>query len=833
MVLICNNIYSNTDKYEEHFQKYPYSLSDFQKYAIEAIVEGHHVLVTAHTGSGKTLPAEFAIEYFVEMGKKVIYTSPIKALSNQKYYEFTQKYPNISFGLITGDIKINPTASVLIMTAEIFMNYLFVESNEEKDNTPTNTELFQIDIKNELACVIMDEIHYINDAERGSVWEKTILMLPDHIQMVMLSATIDSPESFAKWCERDSLTGKQVYLCNTNKRVVPLTHYSFLTTTEMIFKRVKDKSLQTQIRNTTNCLIKIQDENGKFYSDSYVKIMNMKKMFETNEILIKRNHVLNKLCVFLKENDMLPAIVFVFSRKQVELFASEITTNLLEDDSKIPYIVRRESEQIIRKLSNYQEYLNLPEYNQVVSLLEKGIGIHHSGMIPVLREIVELMISKKYIKILFATESFAVGLSCPIRTAVFSSLTKFDGTSERYLLPHEYTQSAGRAGRRGIDTIGHVVHCNNLFHLPSEYEYKTIMGGKPQILQTKIAISLPLVLNLCKKCNNNDEIANFIEKSMLQKQIEYSIKGNETKYASLEVDLDKLKKSLGFLRTPRDICEEYNRLKIQLPSLFNKKKKEAERRIQLIQDEHRIVKEDASSLQKIKTLEDEILKIKSCIDYEQQYINTKVKQIYSILYERGFVESAASETVNIKLTRRGEIANTIAEINPIVFTDYLFETDFMKSMTTKQIIGFLSCFIDVKVNPDSRVSVPNTDDSKIKYNISIFQEITKIYESFDCVSLSNSQSCNDLEMSYDMIDHIIKWCDCSDEMECKLFIQDELSSKSVSIGDFTKGVLKISAISKELMTMCEKYEKIELLEKLGSIDSMILKYITTAQSLYL
>ena len=230
MVKICNTPYPVDSEYNSHFETYPYPLSDFQKYAIEAIVTGNHTLVTAHTGSGKTLPAEFAINYFHELGKKVIYTSPIKALSNQKYYEFSRKYPDIKFGLFTGDIKTNPDADVLIMTTEILMNALF-----RGRDTSISSLQFQVDIKNEVGCVVFDEIHYINDADRGQVWEKTILMLPEHIQMVMLSATIDAPQRFASWCERGE-SEKQVYLASTNHRVVPLSHYSFLTTTESILK---------------------------------------------------------------------------------------------------------------------------------------------------------------------------------------------------------------------------------------------------------------------------------------------------------------------------------------------------------------------------------------------------------------------------------------------------------------------------------------------------------------------------------------------------------------------------------------------------------------------
>ena len=407
MVKICTDTYDKDATYQEHFDIFPYSLSPFQKYAIEGIVSGNHILVTAHTGSGKTLPAEFAIQYFKQKNKKVIYTSPIKALSNQKYYEFSKKYPDITFGLFTGDIKTNPEADVLIMTTEILMNYLFTQTTNQQSNTTGLN--FQIDIQTELGCVVFDEVHYINDKERGQVWEKTILMLPEHIQIIGLSATIDNPEGFAQWIE-NRYEGKQVYLASTNHRVVPLSHYGFMTVTEAIFKIVKDKDVQKQIKDHTNTLIDLQSSGGKFQDLGYNTLKKYTKLLEDNHVQINRKHTLNQLALFLRDRDMLPAIAFVFSRKNVEAMAKEVTIPLLEDDSKVPYIVARECEQIIRKLPNYLEYLQLPEYVTLVGLLEKGIGIHHSGMIPVLREIVELMISKRYIKLLFATESFAIGL---------------------------------------------------------------------------------------------------------------------------------------------------------------------------------------------------------------------------------------------------------------------------------------------------------------------------------------------------------------------------------------------------------------------------------------
>jgi len=839
MVVICDKPYPKEDeiKYQKYFDMFPYDLSDFQKYSITATVEGHHSLVTAHTGSGKSLPAEFAIQYFHQIGKKTIYTSPIKALSNQKYYEFTQKYPHITFGLITGDIKINPTADVLIMTAEILLNYLFVSQTEGSESLVTSATSFQIDIYNELACVVMDEIHYINDRDRGAVWEKTILALPPHIQMIMLSATIDSPERFALWCERgDPNPPKQVYLTSTYARIVPLIHYGYLVTTEMFFKKVKDKAVQQQMRNSTNRLIQLKDAAGKYNPAAHLELKSTKKLLENNEIHIKRNYVLNQLCTFLKDRDMFPAIAFVFSRKNVELYAKEITANLLEDDSKIPYIVARECEQIVRKLPNYQEYLALPEYAQLVALLEKGVGIHHSGMIPILREIVELMISKRYIKLLFATESFAIGLNCPIRTTIFTSLTKFDGNYERLLLPHEYNQAASRAGRRGIDTIGHVVHCNNLFDLPTDTEYRELLCGKPQRLISKFRISMPLVLTLLRTPSNAETIIEFMEKSMIQAGLMESKRLCIEEIATIESDIEKHKAGLKFLRTPVEICQEYNQLVVLAPTLVNKKRKEAERKIQQLLTDHRYIKEDVLQVNRAMELELRLKKERDNLHIVENHIVTKIQQILYVLEFNGFVVSEKEDDNEIySLTKKGQMASMMAEINPIVFVEYMLQTGHMENLTTIQIIQFLSCFTDVKVLADVRAVVPSSKDVTVQGAVLKFRTIMDTYLTYEQtykITISNNGTDSDLELCYDLMDIIEEWCAATDEPQCKWFIQTKLAEKGISIGDFTKAILKISTITRELMNMCETFELVELLSKLAHIDGLILKYITTAQSLY-
>ena len=216
----------NEINYQTYFEKYDYPLHIFQKFAIEAIIEGHHVLATAPTGSGKTLPGDFSIDFFHSKGKKIIYTTPIKALSNQKFYDFTNKYKDISIGLITGDIKNNPDADVLIMTTEILLNKLF--QIKSTTSVPDSSISFEMDIENELGCVVFDEIHMINDQSRGHVWEQCIMLLPKHIQIIGLSATLDNPEKFALWLENkgdfSTKADKIVYLASKKDRAVPLTH---------------------------------------------------------------------------------------------------------------------------------------------------------------------------------------------------------------------------------------------------------------------------------------------------------------------------------------------------------------------------------------------------------------------------------------------------------------------------------------------------------------------------------------------------------------------------------------------------------------------------------
>lgn len=827
MVKICSEKYPENTKYETYFKSYEFELSDFQKYAIEAIVEGHHVLVTAHTGSGKTLPAEFALNYFVEKKKRLIYTSPIKALSNQKYSEFCRKYPHISFGLMTGDIKINPDADVLIMTTEILMNSLFLQTMDQLTNNGLD---FNINIQDELAGVVFDEVHYINDVERGQTWEKTILMLPKHVQMIMLSATIDSPESFAQWAQRGD-SSKEVYLASTDKRVVPLTHYGYLTINEGAIKLIKDKSIQQDIKKSTHKLIKIQSDKGVFDEDGYTTLYRMNKLFKERSIFPKKKHVLNNLALFLKNNEMLPAIGFIFSRKMVEICAMDITVSLLEDDSKIPYTVRKECDQIIRKLPNYKEYLELPEYDQLVSLLEKGVGIHHSGMIPILREIVEIMISKKYIKLLFATESFAIGLDCPIKTAIFTSIHKYDGRNERILMAHEYTQMAGRAGRRGIDKIGNVVHCNNLFSLPSKTEYAKLMNGKPQSLVSKFRISYSLILSLLKSEKTLlDDYMKFVENSMMSSKVGIELEQSRKSLDEAFASKARMEEQMKMLKTPDEILEQYMTINSTINGLKNKKRKEAERQLENMRNEYRTLVTDVGYKEIFTKLLSEVEKQKEETQYFENYIQTAIKNVCDVLKNEDFI---CVDENTYALTENGKIASDIAEIHPLIAVTMMKNSNWFDTMSTEEIIGVLAVFTNVNVPKDDRISIPTSYNNNI---LKCLEFIQKEYDRFeDIEEVSNIYSGFQYfeALMYDMPDLVNGWCYCNNEQQCKYYLQNNVAEKQISAGDFTKALLKISTIAKELAVVAEKMTQMDCLHKLTNVDSKILKYITTAQSLYI
>ena len=823
MVKICTDTYptDSESKYSEHFQKYTFPLSDFQKYAIEGITEQSHVLVTAHTGSGKTLPAEFGIEFFTSQNKKIIYTSPIKALSNQKFYEFQNKYPEITFGLLTGDIKTNPSAQVLIMTTEILMNTLYLKSNP----TTTIQADFSMDFENELGCVIFDEVHYIN-SDRGHVWEKSIMMLPKHVQMIMLSATIDKAEEFANWVE--CIKQKPVYLCPTNHRVVPLTHYSFLTVNSGIFKKIKDKALEQEIKNWTNKLQLISSSSGQF-NDLTLKTNNrFIDLCLDKDVYVSRAHVLNDVCKYMVEHEMLPGLCFVLSRKQLEVCAKEITVPLLEFDSKVAYTIRYECEQIIRKLPNYQEYLELPEYLNMVALLEKGIAIHHSGVMPVLKEMVELLYGKGYIKLLFATETFSIGVNMPTKTVIFTDITKYDGNIQRMLYSHEYTQMAGRAGRRGIDSVGHVIHLPNLFrkNIIDSVGYKGMMSGKPQQLVSKFKISYDLVLNLILNglVKNTDFVA-YAKNSMIQLDLAKQLNCLDKQIADINFNPDLAEPEL--LRTSFDTINEYIELVANSKNLVNKKRKEAERRIQQIKNENKYLDYDVDLVKRFNEKRLTYNQLSQDKSSTENYLNSSVLDVTQYLTNNNYIYLQTDELV---LTDLGKIAAHLREVHCLVFAT-LINTNAFDKFEPNELVGIFSCFTNVGVLEDLKsFSTEEIEFESIKQILNFINlEYGRLQDDENKFGINSGL---DYLIHYDLVKYVLEWCACTNVNESKLVLQKLKEEKGVFLGEFVKAILKIVNIANEMIKVCEAFGKISLLHKLKQIPDLVLKFVATNQSLY-
>jgi superfamily II RNA helicase len=658
-------------------------------------------------------------------------------------------------------------------------------------------------------------------------------MLPGHIQMIGLSATLDNPEKFAEWLEtrgqkKEHIPDKIVYLAKKLYRPVPLTHYSFITANTGIFKAIKDKSVHEEIRKMIDKPFVIQSAKGEFNEIHYNNMTKMLNLFEKNEVRVKRQHVLNQVSKYLVEQEMLPALCYVFSRKQLEKCANEITTPLLEFDSKIPYTIRRECEQIIRKLPNFQEYLHLPEYVNLVSLLEKGIGIHHAGMMSILREIVELLFARGMIKMLFCTTSVAIGLNLPVKTAIFTDINKHDGDHLTILQGHEYTQAGGRAGRLGLDTVGHIIHLNNLFRNVESISYKTMLKGKPQTLTSKFKISFNLLLNLIDIGDNN--FINFAKKSMIKGDIDNQSNEIQKNIENMEIDYNKIEETIKHLKTPVEIIKEYIDCIERRPNTVNKKRKEIDRQIQNILDNYKSIESDKIIIQKYLLKQPELENMKKEYENITKYIDNNVLAIVDLLERDGFL-SVATESVETKyiLTQKGHISTQLREVHCLVFAS-LFDLKVLDDLTSRQLVSIFSCFTNVSVQDELKSLLPNSNNKQIQ---DMVIKIKEMYDEYQQKELSsNINTGTDYSIHFDLLDYVIEWCDCDSIEECKFLLQTLEKEKGIFLGEFVKALLKINNISNEMEKVAELTGNIQFLSKLKEIPTMIMKYVVTNQSLY-
>ena len=457
---------------EKPAKEYSFQLDPFQQVSIASIERNESVLVSAHTSAGKTVVAEYAIAQCMKNNQRVIYTSPIKALSNQKYREFQAEFHDV--GLMTGDVTINPTATCLVMTTEILRSMLYRGS----------------EIMREVGWVVFDEIHYLRDKVRGVVWEETIILLPDKVRYVFLSATIPNAMQFAEWITKTH--NQPCHVVYTDFRPTPLQHYFFPAGADGIHLVVDEKGVFRE-DNFQKAMTTIAEKQGDDPSDPMAKRKGRGKDKKFNKGGNKGSSDIYKIIRMIILKKYNPVIVFSFSKRDCEAYALQMSSMSFNDESE-KSMVKAVFENALASLN--PEDRELPQITHLLPLLQRGIGIHHSGLLPILKETIEILFQEGLIKVLFATETFSIGLNMPAKTVVFTSVRKFDGREQRWVTPSEFIQMSGRAGRRGLDDRGIVIMMINEQMEPGVA--KTIVRGEQDKLNSAFYLGYNMVLNLLR-----------------------------------------------------------------------------------------------------------------------------------------------------------------------------------------------------------------------------------------------------------------------------------------------------------------------------------------------
>jgi len=742
---------------------FPYRLDDFQINGCWAIQNDKNVLITAHTAAGKTTIAEYAIALSQQLNKKVLYTSPIKTLSNQKFFDFKRTFGEV--GILTGDIKLNPDANILILTTEILRNKLDYEP----------------DSFNDVHCVIFDEVHYFNDPERGFVWEECITKLPKHIILVMLSATIDKADEFAHWVtncrDRDCL------LIGTNYRPVPLNHYIY-TDKEIVLINKHKVGIQSQ-----NI-----DEAYGYYG---------KQKLSVNRLI--------GLTDFLRGRGLFPAICFSFSRKK----CFEYCTMMKKVSGLLNAEEMKMMKHIVYKVfaTNLHYYKDIPSTQQLLEMIEYGTAVHHSGLLPIQKELIEILFSKGLIKFLFATETFAVGVNMPTKSVIFTELSKHDGKSDfpRILRYDEFMQMSGRAGRRGKDDQGLVIYCP-LRNIEPKHELLGLLKGKAAKLVSQYDEGANTFLRLLNSpaYSGTEEIKNFYEATL------YGLEGmKHMKY---------LEKTLGELRGE---LEEYDfsdkSLEKEVDGLEKEIMMSRGKTLQRLQKQLEELKRNNTEFFQIRSeknkLEDNIRHLEETIQSQGNSLEKQLQQIAHFNAKLGMVMENDS---GIVITPYGKIVASLSNCSEVVLGKLIQQRLFEK-VDWKTMGIILACFCEDKPDEEDHWEVAKKHLDKKTIELLddiwfIYSDIVKCYEEYEIK--------HRLNMTFGFIIPFINWIE-------KKPLVEVLASYDNFDGNFVKNIFKIRDICQEILKVCTNFNLGELAEKVNTLLENLIYGIGEFNSLYI
>jgi len=801
---------------------YTFSLDPWQQQAVMAIHRGDNILVTAKTGSGKTLVGEYQIAYSLRQGKRVFYTTPIKSLSNQKYNDLKHLFPHNTVGIMTGDIKSNPEADIVVMTTEILRNLLF------KEHTSTaNIGTAGAISMNDVDAVVFDEVHYINDPDRGHVWEETLILLPPKIHLILLSATIDAPELFADWLGKAK--NHHIVLLKTTHRIVPLIHGIYDTTQSPVpLLSLKNGDEAPYTGQTYLAWLRAREKHLKDADDWKDKVNTAKRAGDSlagsaHKVKLQSfTHSLNECVSTLKDKDLLPALFFIFSRKECERYANQITGSLIDSTqtASVKHIIQFH-------LHKYASTLEtLPQYHQIITLLERGIAFHHSGLLPLLKEIVEILFAKGFIKVLFCTETFAVGLNMPARTVVFLDLKKpGDGNGFRPLRPDEYIQMAGRAGRRGKDTRGIVLYLPARDPIDAP-ELQAILSGKLLPLESRLQFHYDFILKAIHttKANQTPVWEAVVDRSYWSEQ-----QSRHKDELTQEITILKEKQlALPITDIERQELTTHALLQDRVKSSTNAAKKKATLELEQWKNKHMGPKwaNAAKFYMTWTTLESQIQRLNDQIVLLNQSITTtRIQPILDALVDWGAIETPLTSTPT--LTSFGILATEANEGNPLLMAK-LYESQVLKDATATEIVGTLAAFI-VDRESETKTVHPTALSPAITQNVKyILCQIdiwgcngVRIDEKYGIQSPPGFWNLTTL-----WVEIATAWMNGTEASEL---------SKTYDIyeGNLMRGLHKVASITNEWISMLTYKADVDMLNTLKDVQTTLLRDIAQPESLYL
>jgi len=765
----------------------PFKLDTFQAHAVNAIHRDENVLVTAKTGSGKTFIGEYQIAHSLKRGGRVFYTTPIKSLSNQKFYDLKRMFPSV--GIMTGDIKFRPDAQVVIMTTEILRNLLYKQSTTTQGLGITAALSLE-----GLDAVVFDEVHYINDPDRGRVWEETMILLPPVVKMILLSATIDAPERFAEWL--GELRQRPIHLLSTQYRIVPLLHgvlqgddvVPVLTEKEVFCAQAyRDwaKSYDNRAARAAHREAVAGRRLGG-YEDPVVKRGDQKSSYK---------HQMNETIRTLETRGDLPALIFVLSRVDCAKYAEQVEGTLLttSDAAAVEHILDFHLHRHLDVLQPLEQYHALRRY------LVRGIAYHHSGLIPLMKEIIEVLFTKGFVKVLFATETFAVGINMPTKTVVFTSYRKFDSAvgGMRMLRTDEYIQMAGRAGRRGKDTQGLVLYLPSRDPEPLG-EVQMMMCGRRAQIRSQMRFGLEFLLKVLH--NPELDFDMVFDKSYWRVQADRAA-------AALEGELVAARGRLAaFAITEREFTDlrALKDLQAELKEKTNAARKDVQRRLGQWQNGHMGPRWKA-----LETLwpayqmtEREVTVLEGQLAHARGEKEAILGQLGE-LEKLGFVEGH-------QLTVLGRQATEVNEGHPIIMP-LMYRDGVCEGLSAEETMTVLAVFASDSEKDNAPTLEELTIPESVKTAVRRVKEIAAQI---------------DLQINITAVESVYHWLRGTDFSqvctECGMYE-----------GNFLRVIMKMGNLLEEWRTMATIAGDVDTLEKLRDVQIQLLRGVAICDSLYL